>query len=183
MKRIVLSLFALTLLAGAALPAHAIPPILRPGTRPMWASGGFGPGISLEGAWGYGSQFKLVQTFGYHFSGTAVGPAIAIDLQESFGYGAVLFELVPNFVWDIQIIDGLGLYLSPGGGLGFAHVSAGRGFNGLSIQLTFKAKLMLGDRGMVFVQPFGLDILGADYGYGFDATVRWDMLLGGGVTF
>ena len=41
------------------------------------------------------------------------------------------------------------------------------------------AKLMLGDRGVVFFQPVGVDILAGD----FNTTARWDMLWGGGVTF
>jgi hypothetical protein len=184
MKRSVLSLFALTVLIGSALPAQAIPPILRPGTRPMWASGAFGPAINLSDAWG---QFKLTQTFGYHFSGTAAGPAIAIDLQESFGQHLTTFELVPNFVWDIAIVDGLGLYLSPSAGLGFVHVGADgySGSNGLTLQFGFAAKLILGDRGMVFFRPINIDILMGDSGgnVGWQTRARWDMLWGGGVIF
>jgi hypothetical protein len=184
MKRAVLSLFALTMLVGSALPAHAIPPILRPGTRPMWASGAFGPAIKLSDSLG---QFKLTQTFGYHFSGTAKGPAVAIDLQESFGSHFTTFELVPNFVWDIAIIDGLGLYLSPSAGLGFVHTGASgySGQNGVTLQFGFAAKLILGDRGMVFFRPINIDILMGDAGVGagWHTGARWDMLWGGGVIF
>lgn len=186
MKRFVLFLFALSVLLGSAAPAEAIPPLLRPGTRPMWVSGAFGPAILFESG-GY-TQLKLTQTFGYHFKGTAAGPAIAVDLQESVAHGGIIFELLPRFVWDIPIVDGLGLYLSPSAGLGFAHMGSGYSsysWNGLTFQLAFAAKLILGDRGMVFFQPFGLDVLAGDTGtaYGWDSTIRWDMLWGGGVTF
>lgn len=180
MRRAVLSVATLAILVGVAAPAEAIPPVLRPGTRPMWAAFSFGPAINVTKSV---TQFKLIETFGYHFSGTASGPAIAVDIQESFGEGITALELAPKFVWDIQIVDGLGFYLSPAAALGYVHAGGGGySYNGFTMQFIFEGKLVLGDRGMVFFRPFSFDLLGVGNG-SFTMTARYDMMWGGGVIF
>ncbi len=161
----------------------AIPPILRRGTRRMWAGGAFGPSFWMET--GGGTQIKLTQTFGFHFKRSAEGPALAFDLSESFGSGVTVLQITPRFVWDIPIIDGLGFYLSPDAGIGFAHAFYSRGYyyasggaSAFEIKFSFKGKLILGDRGYVYMQPIGVDIL-----IGNSTTARWDFMFGGGVTF
>lgn len=186
MRRAVMTLVAAAMIIGAASYAHAIPPILRSGSRPMWASLSLGPAIKISKST---TQFKMTQTFGYHFTGTAKGPAIAVDLQESFGDDLIVFGIVPRFVWDIQIVDGLGLYLSPSAGFGFAHASvdcpAGwncASANGFTLQFAFEGKLVLGDRGLVFFRPMGFDIMGLANG-DMEVGARYELFFGGGVIF
>ena len=184
MRRLAPIIAGLIVLFTLAEEASAIPPILRRGTRRMWAGGSFGPGISM-GA-GAITQFKLTETFGFHFRRSADGPALAFDLSESFGHGVTLLQITPRFVWDIPIVDGLGFYISPYGGLGFSHLfgtakygGVSSGYSAFEICFGVKGKLILGDRGYVFMQPIGIDILIRGEG----ATARWDFLFGGGVTF
>lgn len=153
-----------------------------------------GPAINLSD---YKTQFKLIQSFGWHFLGGPTGPAIGIELQESFGGDLISIEILPKFTWDIAIIKGLGLYLSPSAGIGFVHVAAQcpSGFNcagidlpdwnGLTIQFAFDAKLALADRGIVFFRPFSLGIYAVDTNTiaGWEDLWRWDMLVAGGVIF
>ncbi len=163
----------------APTTADAAPPLLRPGTRGMWASLGLGPAAELDK---YSTQFKLTQTFGYHFSGSASGPALALELQESFGKGVLFLEVGPKFVWDIQLIDGIGFYLSPSAMAGFTHATNGGSLSGFTLQLGVEGKLVLGDRGMVFFRPICVDILGLSHS-GIQVGARWDLIFGGGVTF
>ena len=184
MKRLAPVIAALVIFFALAEEANAgIPPILRRGTRRMWAGGAFGPafGVSYGGyTGGYTChQFKLKGTFGFHFKRTAEGPAIGVDLAPSFGCGSTTLEFMPKFVWDIPIIDGLGFYLSPQAGIGIAAAFAnGQSDAAFAMNFNFLGKLILGDRGYVFVQPFGLGFYIQEI-----TIVRWDFLFGGGVTF
>ncbi len=155
-----------------------IPPILRRSTRRMWAGGGLGAGALLEGYGGSG--FKLLQFFGFHFKKGGHGPAIAVELAENFGGGSVAFQIVPQFQYDIPIVDGLGLYLTPIGGAGVVIASGGAAFD---LQLGFEGKLTLGDRGYVFLRPLSFDILIGGYGGYTGAVGVYNFLLGGGVLF
>lgn len=193
MKRTVVSLLALAIIAGTASVASAVPPILRPGTKPMWAGAGLGPVIKAKDL---PTQFMLQQTFGYHFSGTATGPAIAIDLREGFGDNFITFQVMPRFVWDIQLLDGVGFYLSPSGGFGYQLLSfdgPSDPAHGFVIDMAIEGKLILGDMGYVFLRPFGMEI---SYGeicasagpFGTvcasETFLRIEMMMiGGGITF
>jgi hypothetical protein len=203
MKRLIT---LLTLAAVLAVPSFAnaeIPPVLREGTHPMWAAGTMGPVVGVrdpefKGLFGYTvrieapTQFGFFQTFGYHFSGRADGPAIAVDLQEGFGDDWIVFAIVPKFVWDIRIVPGLGLYLSPMAGFGFMTAAPDCGpnidcdnANGLTLQFGFEGKLILGDRGLVFFRPFHLevDVMSHPMPDEFGTTLRYGLLFGGGVIF
>ena len=190
MKRTVVSLLALAIIAGTATVASAVPPILRPGTKPMWAGAGLGPVIKAKDL---PTQFMLQQTFGYHFSGTATGPAIAIDLREGFGDDFITFQIMPRFVWDIQLIDGVGFYLSPSAGLAYLLVANGETAHGFTFNAAIEGKLVLGDFGYVFLRPFGLNIGYAEICIDLgplgsrcegDSYVRLEMMMiGGGITF
>jgi hypothetical protein len=187
MKRVALVGSLLLTLLGWLPRAQAIPEVLREGTHPMWASLSFGPAVKLHDI---PTQFKLIQTFGYHFLGGADGPAIAIDLQEAFGDHFTSIELLPKFVWDFRIVPGLGLYLSPSFGFGFAAFVfdediPGRddSFKGMTLQFAFEAKLILADRGLVFFRPVGVDILPMSYHDNWETGARWDLMFGGGAIF
>lgn len=212
MRRAALTLATVSVLVlGTASVASAIPPILREGTRPMWAQMNMGfivgvrdPEFEYQGHKWEGKapdQFMLTQTWGYHFSGNASGPAIAVDLQESFGDDFdIVFQIVPKFVWDIRIKEGLGVYLSPIGGLGFVTAKPDcpsgadcDNWNGVVFQMGFEGKMILADRGMVCFRPFHLEIAHTktpSFNTGFGSTdsawgtsVRYGILFGGGVIF
>ena len=193
MKRaLVITLTSAALLWGGVAKAE-IPPILRPGTHPWFASLSLGVGGKLKDLM---TQFKLVEAIGYHFSGNAAGPAIAFEFQESLsdegGATAYVIEIGPKFQWDIPIVSGLGLYLTPSVMLGFARAGWARGgyygdygANGFTLQFGFEGRLILADRWLVFMRPLTIDVTG---GKGcdnceFDTFVRWDFLVGGGATF
>jgi hypothetical protein len=182
-----------------------IPPVVRSGTHPMWASFSFGPAIGIrDGEFDVSAfggtyevdyptpdQLKLVQSFGYHFSGNASGPAIALDLQESVGDDHFLFELVPRFLWDIPVVSGLGFYLSPSFGFGYVYGEpddcddcSGHGF---TLQFAFEGKLVLADRALIFFRPVCIDVMpiNAQWGNWDDwiTPVRYELLVGGGAIF
>lgn len=203
MKRLVAALAVI--LSTASIARAEIPNIMREGTHGMWAAGTMGVLAGIRDAkFNYQgitvrsdapTQFGLFQTFGYHFSGKPTGPAIAIDLQEGLGGDSdsvdieIAFALVPKFVWDFRIIPGLGLYLSPMGGLGFMTVALDcnncDNWNGFTFQFGFEGKLILADRGMVFFRPFHLefDIMKVPSVDEWGTYVRYGLLFGGGAIF
>ena len=195
-RAVLLSTVLFSMLAlGSVARADAIPTVLRPGTHPWYG------GLALGGAIGVHnsqSQFKLIEFIGYHFSGNSSGPALGLDIQESFGGGATTLELGPKFLLDIPIIRNLGLYLTPSVMLGYGYVDVGGvgcipnyyyggcyggggggGSSFFAMQFGFEGKLMLADRAFVFFRPFTLDFLVNGDGFAF----RWDIMFGGGVTF
>ena len=77
-------LFSLFLSSTFARDATAeIPQIVREGTNPYFATFTMGPAIEVAGDWG--TQFKLSQELGYHFSGSFSGPAFGLSIDEAFG--------------------------------------------------------------------------------------------------
>jgi hypothetical protein len=194
MRRAVLTIAALSLLLLSGV-ANAQPALLAPGTHPMWASMALGPAISVKDS---GTQFKLIETFGYHPMGRAAGPAIALDVQEGFGNHFTSIEVGPKFLWDIQPVHNLGLYLAPslmlgylyytgagGGGCypnfleGGLYCPGGRpGTSFFDMQFGFEGRLVLADRWLVSFRPFTLDL-----GIRSDVSMRYDMMFGGGAIF
>lgn len=179
MRRLAPIIAGLILFFAIAQEANAeIPPLLRRSTRRMWAGGGLGAAAWVE-SYG-GSGLKLVQFFGFHFNKSGHGPAIAVELGENFGGGSVGLQIVPQFQWNIPLVTGLGLYLAPIGGAGVVIAGGSAAFD---LQLACEAKLILGDRGMVFLRPLSFDILIGGYGGYTAATTFYNFLLGGGVVF
>jgi hypothetical protein len=184
---------ALVLCGGEALAQETIetpepgpdaPAILGPGTHPMFVEAGLGPSIFM-GASGQGgsakggfTQFKLWQEFGYHFSGTAEGPAIGVNVEEAF-VETVRFQPGIKGWWDIPVGD-FGLYLTPSAKLGYSGTFAsGAAAHNFNINVGFRGKLILGDMGSVFFQPVSIDMLAGEGGFG----AWWDFMLGGGLIF
>jgi hypothetical protein len=162
---------------GAAPPPAAgpggYPDILRPSTRSMFGTFWLGGTFGLNAG---GSVFKMGQEFGWHWSGDFTGGAIGAYLHESFAGGAAAVQLGPKFWWDFQIMDGLGLYISPSVAIGIAIAGGGAAFD---MNLGCEAKLALADRGFVSFKPIGINIVAGGGG----ALVGWDFLFGGGVMF
>jgi len=148
----------------------------------MFVTFGVGPSIGLSYS---GTQVKLAQDFGYHFFGDGSGPALGAEISEAFGHSIFRFQVGPKFWWDIQPSSSLGLYLAPTAQLGYAHLasSGGGSANAFDMQFGFEARLVLGDRGMLYVRPVGIDILIGGNSYGSDTATIYDLAVGGGVTF
>lgn len=197
MSRHLLSLLALSALA-APLAAHAkprgdralveegrgpAPSIVAPGTRGMFATFSLAPafGLSANSA----TQLKLGQAFGFHFSGDAEGFAIGGELQESFAGGAFALAVGPKAWFDFAVSRDYGVYIAPTVmmGLGYVSVDGYYGFGsssaaGFDMQFGVEAKVVLADRGLLFVRPVTIDLA-----IGSQVAVRYDLVFGGGVTF
>ncbi|MCB9554542.1 MAG: hypothetical protein H6707_00465 [Deltaproteobacteria bacterium] len=181
-SRVALLAAALMMFVGVTEASAGVPPMLRSGTHPWFATFNFGPAIKMKTA---PTQFKIGQEVGYHLWGRSDGPAIGGSLEESFGDSVFTFNLSGKFWWDIQVVRGLSLYLTPSGRFGFIHANAegnGGAFNGMSLALGFEARLIIGNRGLVFFRPFGLDFMIGD-GFGYNFLARYEMMFGGGATF
>jgi hypothetical protein len=152
---------------------------LREGTRPNWFAFGIGPAIALLHS---PNQLLLTQTFGHHFKGDASGPAIAVDMQEHVAGGLFVFQVGPRFVYDIQIVNGLGFYLTPSVGFEYTFSNGGP-HHGFSVPFIFKAKLVLGNRGLIFFQPVGIDLMALFRPDNSYTAMQYDLLFGGGVIF
>jgi hypothetical protein len=193
-RLLTLSLLATLLCAALAPRAEAFPPLLRePGPKPWFA--GFNYGGALGARYpcsGVGcsapswSQFKIALEGGVHFSRRADGPALAfLSFQAGFGNDYKTIELGPRFFWDIQLVKGLGLYLSPGAMIGYVgwFPSAGSNESGLSFQLSLDGKLVFTERVFVLFRPFALDFMGMSLPSGMSLFLRYDFLLGVGMLF
>ncbi|MBI4702976.1 MAG: hypothetical protein HY744_17810 [Deltaproteobacteria bacterium] len=163
-----------------------MPEVLRPGSRPMFAVAGFGPSFfGLAGKYGRGAaltRFRLTQEFGYHFSHTTEGPAIGASIAESFGWGFVGFQPGCKFWWDIQPVKNLGVYIAPTGKLGYALFAGGGAAHGINFEFGAEGRLVLGDRGFVFLRPISADMV-AVFAPAADFLFDWDVSLGGGLIF
>lgn len=168
-----------------------------------------GPGYYYGGYGRFGGAFKLMQEFNYHFSGNASGPALGVLLNEEFRGPYFGFTIAPKFTYDIQPKRDLGLYISPSISFGY-HVdhyaryyygpnpyAYGYNYHAANLQFGIALKLMLGDRGILFLQFPNFDFIigpgtyyayhynGCPAGYGCGAYFRakLDVMFGGGVAF
>ncbi|MBK8480055.1 MAG: hypothetical protein IPL40_02600 [Proteobacteria bacterium] len=167
----------------AAPPATAaVPPELRPATRAFFANFAIGAAIRVDD---FPTQLKLLEEVGFHLRGGMEGPAIGLSLSQSFGDSAFGLQVGPKFWWDVQPIEGLGLYIAPMAQVGYALLSFGdrrhvrdETASYFDLQLGFEVRLAINDRAIVTYRPFTIDILAGEH-----VGVRYDMLIGGGVVF
>lgn len=181
-RRAALFVLSLLLLFAFIRQAEAIPRVVRPSTRPWFATFGFGPAIKIDDL---PNQFKIEQVIGYHFMGTGEGPALGGAVFQAFGDEVFNIGLGLRFWWDIQPVDGLGLYLAPFMHVGWSLYSANDcprnadcTANFFDWQFGFEPRLVLGDRGMIFWRFVVINPL-----FGQRIGARYDMMFGGGVTF
>jgi len=163
--------------------------LLRPSERPMFATFGLGPALGITGCGSGGcssaasfTQFKLIQEFGYHFSGTGEGPALGVSIAEAFGDNVYRFQPGAKFWWDIKPSDEISLYVTPSAKLGYGLFTATSGsasLHTLNVQIGTAARMVFDDRWMAFFRPITLDTFANDDGIAFS----WDVIAGGGVTF
>ncbi len=166
---------ALACSLGILRTASADSPV-APGTRPFWAQFGIGPSIFIatENSDAASTWLHLNQQVGVHFLGDASGPAIALDVHETFGwwnYGVgsstlFAFRVGPRFQYDIQLVRSLGLYLSPYVGVGWGYWNYSGSFfgfrgtatgNALDLSAGVEVRLVLGNRGVIAIRPLGFD--------------------------
>jgi hypothetical protein len=97
----------------------------------------------------------LTQELGWHVSGDGEGFALGLAIGE--GFGNRIFRFQPSFKmwWDIQVVEELALYVTPGLELGYALFHADAGPFGSANEHTFhaqagvEARLVLADRGLL----------------------------------
>ena len=162
--------------------------VLRPGTRRGFFLLAAGPGIGLTT--NVPSNLKLSEVLGFHFFRRSSGPGLALGLGQGLGGDWLLLEAGVRFFWDIQLGGRYAVHLTPFVQPGYilAHFTGypydiaapveptAHAFNvafGLAVQL------LLVDRAILHLQLVGID-LGVNAN---GADVRYDLLLGGGVTF
>lgn len=150
---------------------------LRPATRPLVYSFGFGPAIGIVNR--LTTDFQFSNTFGYHLSGGAEGLAVGMDLDFSFSSGVFDMQLAPRVWWDFRLLKNLGIYLSPFFRMGYnLSVLLNTVSNFLGIQVGLRAKVMMAGRFYAYLQPIAFDMF---VGGGF--ALRVSIALGGGITF
>ncbi len=175
--------------AGPASDAEAAPQILRPSTRPMFFTGGVGPvfwGLNHSSRYSRGlyTRFKTGLDFGYHFSGDGEGPAIGASLEQEF-IDFYFFNPAFKFWYDIEIAD-MAIYVAPLAKAGYALATCtgcntGHYFN---LGVGVEGRVVLGDRGMVYLRPLQLDsFMGGSRFYGSAFVLNYSAMIGGGVTF
>jgi len=173
MGRVVcVSMLLWSLLGSSAAVAN----VLSPGTDRHIFALAFGPSYRLQNI---ANQFKFAQLYGYRLSSRGHGPYIGIAVEESVGNGTVSVQAAPRFGWDIRPFSSVALYLSPYVSLGYAYVSSGTDDHYLGFQFGFEPKVIFDKRYVLFARAYSSDffIRSGDYG------VRYDLLLGAGLTF
>ncbi len=175
---------------GPASDAEAAPKILRPSTRPMFFTGGVGPvfwGLNrsttnFNRGRGLYTRFKLGLDWGYHFSGDGEGPAIGASLEQEF-IDFYFFNPAFKFWYDIEIAD-MAIYVAPLAKAGYA-LATRSGYTGhyFNLGVGVEGRVVLADRGMLFLRPLQLDsYMGGGTYYG-SFILNYSAMIGGGVTF
>ena len=178
--------YALVLCAVVSQSAtsHAGLHILRPSTRPFFFSFTLGGAISIED---YVSQFKIAQEAGWHINGSATGFAVGLVLQQSFGDSLTSFQIGPKAWYTIQVLSNVGFYIVPFIHLGYSHASFSadtrvgpfsNSENFFNWQFGAEGRLVIADRFFALVRPVTFDFF-----HGDNFGLRYDFLVGGGVTF
>ncbi|MBI4951608.1 MAG: hypothetical protein HY908_06215 [Myxococcales bacterium] len=181
--------------------AHAVPEILEPSTRPWFFTGGIGPSIVMAGDYGLGwghrgcdwrwggcwggadAQFMLQVEIGYHFSGDGAGPALGFGMDMGFG-GSFRIEPGLKFWYDIGPIADMAIYVTPYAQLGYGYVQPD--YHAFNIQFGASCRIVLGDRGMLFMTPIGIDLDPGGHSRSAGSSsvlATWNIMFGGGVTF
>jgi hypothetical protein len=184
-------LFAALMLSASTASAEGLP---------FFATVQLGPALEVAGDWG--TQLKIGQEFGYHFSGGQTGFALGLSLEESFGncteasgVSCISLQAGPKMWWDFQPIADVPFFLAPSLRLAFVHVRVdadglGTGtFTGAGLQVAFEARYIISERMILFARPITLDFIAGgsnrELGYVYDDNIamRYDITFGGGIAF
>ena len=159
-----------------------------------------GPALEVAGDWG--TQVKLGQDFGYHFSGGNTGFALGASIEESFGncteadgVSCISLQAGPKAWWTFQIAD-LPLFVAPSIRLAWTHVrvsvdafNATGVFNGVGLQFAVEARYILSERVILYARPITIDMIAGDgnqnldFVYDDNFAMRYDLTFGGGIAF
>ncbi len=179
--------------SGPAKPAPSedAAPVMTENSRSMWLALGFGPSVGIVGCvrrlcnleQSY-TQFKITEDFGYHVSGSD-GFAIGANLQQAFGNDVFRAAAAFKMWWDVPVVDGLALYVSPMMQAGYSLLYFNFGALGTIIDHAFNVqagaavRMILLDRVLVYVRPVTADVnIGPD-----GVSLFYDIAVGGGFTF
>jgi hypothetical protein len=166
--------------------------VARASTRPLFANFAIGPSIGLVGCNEAGcddanafDQLKLTQEIGYHVSGGGDGFAIGFSIDEAFGDHVLRVQPGAKFLWDIQPSEDHGFYIAPFVKAGYSYLKLDAGPFGSATEHAFngqagvEARLVLGDRALLYLRPVGIDVLANDDG----VLMMYDIMISGGITF
>ena len=108
--------------------------------------------------------------------------ALGVNIAESFGNSAFVFQPGVKFWWDIQVVEDYAIYVTPAGKLGYTlGTGGGATAHAFNWALGVEGRVILGDRGLIFFRPFTLDMFAGEFVDDF--AMRYDLMFGGGVTF
>jgi hypothetical protein len=187
MRTLPLNLAALTVVAAlftwSSTAQAAIPPELRPGTKPHYFE--FGPtfnfGFLGDGPYG-GPGAAAILDYRYHFQGGAEGPSLGVLSTVGGWSNRFHFSAGPMFEWDFKLVGDkpLGLYLGPHIAAGY-HISTHKGdpaYHAFTTMLGPTLKLIVNDFWVFWVRPANFEMRFAGDIYG-----SWSGALGAGITW
>ncbi|MCA9715436.1 MAG: hypothetical protein KC468_12225 [Myxococcales bacterium] len=162
--------------------AQAVPPELRPGTKPHHFE--FGPTFGW-GFFGPGDAYPLASAwidYRYHFFGNAEGPSLGVASLIGGWRNRFSFTVGPMFEWDFRLVKDkpLGLYLGP-------HIVSGWRVETFRDNPTYHyffamvgptLKLIVNDFWVFWVRPANID-----FRFGHAIYGNWGGALGAGITF
>jgi hypothetical protein len=209
-RHVALALCALSGLCTLAPSTASAQSPLRGHSHRGWLAFGLGPTINLNNELGLEAGFaalSLQQQLGVRLGTGPVGASVALDLRESWASGRTLggfvtwngfvFEAGPRAWLDIELGPRGAFSLSPNLGLNFLMLqrtgaafgfSGGRTDYGIAPQVAVDLKLVLLDRVLIYLRPFGLDLnVVFERNSGSSSTTSrfvmgYDLQLGVGVT-
>lgn len=170
---------AVALLSSAELASAQA--VAEPAPR-LSISAGLGAAVGLHHL--DSTQLALRQGLGYRLGAERGGLVLGVGLGESFGDSFVVLEGGATLAFGVVVdVGSLDLEVVPGAQLGVAWLTSDAGAAGnaselaLDLQATLDIRLHLSPSWFVFVRPLGIDVML------FEGTpVRWDLVLGGGLS-
>ena len=184
MRALLTRLAPLALMAAVyahSTDAQAIPPELRPGTKPHHFE--FGPtfGWGFFGPDDYRGASALID-YRYHFFGKPEGPSLGVASFIGGWERRFHFSVGPMFEWYFRLVKDkpLGLYLGPHiiSGWRFDSHRDDRAYHYFFAMVGPTLKLIVNDFWVFWVRPANIDFRFGPHTYG-----HWNGALGAGIIF
>jgi|GEM_PF-2414537 hypothetical protein len=154
---------------------------LRPNNRKYHVRVSLGAGVNLKS---HTDQFTLQEEFGAYLTTISKHLGAGAYLSQSLGGGDFAFSFGGKVWYDFQPWENLGFYITPSYTMGMSIYDKGSVVVGWHNLLAVEARLTLANRGFVYVQPVGFEfLLGSKALLSQGSAVRYQMLVGGGVSF
>lgn len=163
--------------------------LMPPATQAWYFTGGVGPTfydltrspkpnkLSRTG------RFRLGLDIGYHLNGTFEGPAIGFALEQSFDGDLYTLNPAFKFLWDIQVVDDLAIYVAPFGKAGYVLGAAKGGpFHAFNLGAGAEGRVVFNDFAMAYLRPIQIDTFFGDF-LGDLFVLNYSLMIGGGLTF